>query len=389
MGGRHYYLAEELARLGHKVYVVAASANHLLHTQPHLTGKITFEKINGFTFVWVKMPPYAEAHSKQRALNWFLFPWRVQKLAKIISDKPNAILCSSPSPFAFLGAERLAKKLKAKLIFEVRDIWPLTLTEIGGYSPKHPFIRLMSWVERRAYRKADLVVSNLKNAVEHMVTKGLDPKKFVWLPNGFSLNEVNQKTPLNKQIIAQLPKNKFIVGYTGTIGIANALDSLIKAAAILRKNNDIIFMLVGHGKEKEILKIMANNNQLKNVLFSDSIPKIEIQALLSKFDVCFIGLTKDTLFRFGVSPNKLYDYLFSAKPILYAVDSGNYRPVTDAKAGIQVEPQNPQAIADAVLKLYNMTPKERAKMGENGRKLAMEQYEYGKLARKLEKILYS
>ncbi|MCZ2443349.1 MAG: glycosyltransferase family 4 protein [Flavobacteriales bacterium] len=388
MGGRHFYLAEELAKLGHKVYVVAASANHLLHTQPHLTSKFTFEKISGFTFVWVKMPPYAEAHSKQRALNWFLFPWRIQKLTQVIVDKPDAVLCSSPSPIAFLGAERLAKKLKAKLIFEVRDIWPLTLTEIGGYSPKHPFIRLMGWVERRAYKNADLVVSNLKNAVEHMVTQGLRREKFVWIPNGFSLTEVSQKTPLNKQATNQLPKNKFIVGYTGTIGVANALDSLIEAAAILRKNKDIAFVLVGHGKEKTTLQALVENKQLKNVYFIDSIPKIEIQAMLAEFSVCYMGLTKDPLFRFGVSPNKLFDYLYSGKPVLYAVDSGNYTPIKDSKAGMQIEPQNPQAIADAVLKFYNMTPKERTKMGENGCKVAMQQYEYGKLAKKLEKLLF-
>lgn len=388
MGGRHFYLAEELSKLGHNVYVIAASANHLLHTPPHLTGRLTFEKVGGFTFVWVKIPPYREAHSKQRALNWFLFPWRIQQLANRIPQKPDAILCSSPSPIAFLGAERLAKKFKAKLIFEVRDIWPLTLTEIGGYSPKHPFIRLMGWVERRAYKNADLVVSNLKNAVEHMVTQGLRREKFVWIPNGFSLREVEQKTPLNKHAKAQLPKNKFIVGYTGTMGVANALDTFIEAATLLRKNKDIAFVLVGHGKEKATLQALAENKQIKNVYFIDPIPKIEIQAMLAEFGVCYMGLTKDPLFRFGVSPNKLFDYLYSGKPVLYAVDSGSYTPIKDSKAGMQIEPQNPQAIADAVLELYAMPKAGREKMGQNGRKAALKQYEYGKLAKKLEKLLF-
>lgn len=387
MGGRHFYLAEELAKLGHKVYVVAASANHLLHTQPHLTSKFTFEKISGFTFVWVKMPPYAEAHSKQRALNWFLFPWRIQKLTQVIVDKPDAVLCSSPSPIAFLGAERLAKKLKAKLIFEVRDIWPLTLTEIGGYSPKHPFIRLMGWVERRAYKNADLVVSNLKNAVEHMVTQGLRREKFVWIPNGFSLTEVSQKTPLNKQATNQLPKNKFIVGYTGTIGVANALDSLIEAAAILRKNKDIAFVLVGRGKEKQALQALATGKKLTNVTFIDPIPKIEIQAMLSRFDACFIGWLNDNLYRFGIGANKIPEYLYSSIPIIHAY-SGACDPILEASAGLVVEPQNPQALATAIVKLCEMTPAQRREMGQNGRKAALEQYEYGKLAKKLEKLLF-
>lgn len=388
IGGRHFYLAEELAKLGHKVYVIAASANHLLHTQPALDGAFTFEKVAGFTFVWVKMPSYVEAHSKQRALNWFLFPWRIQKLSRLIPDKPDAVLCSSPSPIAFLGAERLAKKLKAKILFEVRDIWPLTLVELGGYSPKHPFIRLMQWVENRAYKKSDKVLSNLKNSVEHMVEHGLERSRYSWVPNGFSLSEVRAKAALNAEAANQLPKNKFIVGYTGTIGVANTLDTLVQAAEILKNNQNIAFVLVGRGKEKQALQEMVAEKQLANVCFIDPIPKVEIQAMLARFDVCFIGLTKDPLFRFGVSPNKLFDYLYSGKPILYAIDSGEYKPVNDAGAGFQLEPQNPQAIADAVLRLYNMSSEERLQMGANGHKAAIEHYEYGMLARKLEKILF-
>src|SRR5690554_4522725 len=105
VGGRHFYLAQELAKQGHKVYVIASSANHLLRSSPNLEGRVTLEPIAGFTFVWIKMPQYAEAHSRQRALNWFLFPWRILKLARLIPDKPDAVLCSSPSPMAFLGAQ--------------------------------------------------------------------------------------------------------------------------------------------------------------------------------------------------------------------------------------------------------------------------------------------
>lgn len=122
MGGRHFYLADELGKLGYKVYVIAAGYTHLLRKPPALKDRFSFEAQDNFTFVWVNMPEYKEAHSKQRVLNWFLFPWRLQKLAKIIPDKPDAILCSSPSPIAFLGAEKLAKKFKARLVFEVRDI---------------------------------------------------------------------------------------------------------------------------------------------------------------------------------------------------------------------------------------------------------------------------
>lgn len=387
MGGRHFYLAQELAKQGDKVYVIASSANHLLHSQPKLTGDITFEPVAGFTFVWVNMPAYSEAHSKQRALNWFLFPWRIQKLAKLIADKPDAVLCSSPSPIAFLGAQRLAKKFKAKLVFEVRDIWPLTLTEIGGYSPKHPFIRLMQWVENKAYKDSDRVVSNLKNSVEHMVEHGLQKDKFTWVANGFSLDEVNQNTPLTPEVKEDLPKEKFIIGYTGTLGVANSLDTLLEAAELLKEQKDIAFVLVGRGKEKAQLEASVKEKQLSNVTFIDPIPKVQIQAMLNEFDACFIGWLKDELYRFGIGANKIPEYLYSGKPIIHGY-SGNCDPVVDFNAGLTVEAENPQALADAILKLYQMPEAERKQMGESGRKAALEQYEYGMLAKKLEKVLF-
>lgn len=386
IGGRHFYLAQELAKQGHKVYVIASSANHLLHTAPKLTGDFTFEPVAGFTFVWVKMQPYFEAHSKQRALNWFLFPWCMQKLAKLIKDKPDAVLCSSPSPIAFLGAQRLAKKFKAKLVFEVRDIWPLTLTEVGGYSPKHPFIRLMQWVENKAYRNSDRVVSNLKNSVEHMVEHGLAREKFTWVANGFSLDEVNQKVLLSEGAEQQLPKNKFIVGYTGTLGVANSMDILLKAAEQLKDNAGIAFVLVGRGKEKETLQAQAREKNLTNVTFIDPIPKVQIQAMLSQFDACYIGWLKDELYRFGIGANKIPEYLYSGKPVIHAY-SGTCDPIAEFQAGICTEAENPQALADAVLKLYQMSVKQRQQMGDNGRKAALEHYEYGMLAKKLANVL--
>lgn len=388
MGGRHFYLAEELAKQGHRVYVIASAFSHLLHTKPALNEKFKIEKTAGLNFVWVKMPVYAQAHSKQRIFNWFLFPWRIQQLTKIIPDAPDVVLCSSPSLISFLGAQRLAKRFKARLVFEVRDIWPLTLIELGGHSPKHPFIRFMQWLERKAYRDADLVLSNLKNAVEHMVGQGLRREKFAWVPNGFSLDEVNKQVPIGDSVKALLPKNKFIVGYTGTLGVANALTALIDAAEILKENKDIFFVLVGHGKEGESLQKLVEVKQLNNVMFISAIPKVQIQSMLKEFDACFIGLTKDPLFRFGVSPNKLFDYFYSGKPVLYAIESGAYKPVADAGAGCQIEPESPQAIAQAVLELYAMPKAQRDQMGANGHKAAMEQYEYAMLAKKLAELVF-
>ena len=388
VGGRHYYFAKSLAQLGYEVYLVGAAFTHLLREPPVLENNFKVEPIaDNFNFVWVKMPTYAEAHSKKRLANWFSFAWKITKLKNIL-PKPDVILYSSPSLVGYLGAEKLARDLSVPLAFEVRDIWPLTLCELGGYSENHPFIRLLQWIEDRAYKNSDFVLSNLKNSYEHMQSRGMKSEKFAWVPNGFLKEEVESAQPLEQSTLNQLPKDKFIVGYAGTLGIANALDSFIRAANELKGYSEIAFVLVGNGKLKQRLQQQVNELGLTNVYFVDAIPKRQVQSLLKVFNVCYIGLTKDPLFRFGVSPNKLFDYLYAGKPILYAIDSGRYTPVTDSQSGIQIEPENVEHIVDGVLKLYNMSPEERAVMGQNGHQEAVQSYEYGSLTKKLASILF-
>ena len=389
MGGRHFYLAQELARMGHQVFVIASSTHHLLSKPIYTKQSIKIEHITPhFNFIWVKGINYPQAHSKKRILNWFLFTWRLRLLAKKIATKPDAILCSSPSPFAFLGAERLAKKFDAKLLFEVRDIWPLTLIEVGGHSKNHPFIKLIQWVEDRAYRNADGVISNLKNSVEHMMQRGMEKRKFTWIPNGFSLSEAEQKAPLPPETLAQIPNNKFIVGYTGTLGLANSMDTLIDAAAILKKYTDISFVLVGHGKEKTVLQEKVKFKALNNVTFIDAIPKNQIQSMLIEFDACFIGWRKENLYHFGIGANKIPEYLFSGKPIIHAF-SGVCDPIEEYKAGLICEAENPEALAQTILHMQQISAKKRQTMGANGRAAALAHYEYSQLAKKLVTLLFT
>ncbi|WP_180062667.1 glycosyltransferase family 4 protein [Acinetobacter sp. YH12114] len=388
MGGRHYYLAQELAKKGYKVYLIAGRYSHLLRQPKQFSEPYLLEKIDkNFTFVWVNLPEYQEAHSKQRVLNWFKFSWALTKLTSVITDRPDAILYSSPSPIGYLGAKYLANKFKSKFVFEVRDIWPLTLIELGGHSPKHPFVRFMQWIEDRAYQKSDYVFSNLFNAVEHMMSRGLNPKKFNWIPNGISINEVMNKEELSQDVLSQLPKNKFIVGYTGTIGVANAIDDLIDAAKLLLAYKDIHFVLVGSGKEKQYLVQKALDLGLDNITFIDAIPKKQIQSMLSTFDICYIGWQKNSLYRFGIAPNKLPEYLYAGKPIIHAF-SGKGDIVQQANAGITIEAEDPQAIADAVMRLYGLSDSERSVLGNNGHQYVLQHLEYKMIAEKLESIIF-
>lgn len=384
LGGRHFYLAKELAKQGHTVYVVAASYTHLLRNPKNFSADYHVEDISGFKFVWVNVPRYAHAHDRKRIMNWFKFAWKIRRLPDVILDRPDVVLFSSPSLIPFLSAKKLAKKFNAKLAFEVRDIWPLTFIEIGGYSIKHPFIRLLQWIEHKAYRESDVVLSNLPNAVEHMKACGMEASKFSWIPNGIDLDEILNPEPLHQSFLKAIPSNKFLVGYTGTLGVANSLDTLIKAARILKAQTDLAFVLVGSGKERDYLKCQAKD--LDNVIFIDSVKKTHVQSVLKVFDVCFIGWRNEWIYRFGIAPNKLPEYMIAAKPIIHAY-SGFFDFVSEAKAGISVPAEDPQAIADAVIELKSRTDEELKSIGLNGHLYVLKNHNYSYIADKLVKAL--
>ena len=376
---RHYYLGKEFVKLGHKVTIISSSYSHLFKNLP----KVKKETIDGIDYLWLKTFNYGNSHDKRRVLKWFLFTFKCFLLPFKLK-RPDVIIVSPMAPFPILPAWILSRIYGAKLIYEVKDIWPLSLIEIGGFKPSHPFIKLMSWFEKFALIKSDIIVSNLQNYGEHIKENiGLN-RDFKWISNGIDLDELSQIEPLNKDIIDLIPKDKFIVGYVGTVGVANALDSFLEAAILLKEKKEILFVIVGDGQEKQ--KLMDKYNVLDNVLFIDFIPKKQVQSMLKLFDVCYIGLQRKSIFKYGVSPNKLYDYMYGGKPVLYAVNSGTNNIVDMSKCGLSVEAQNPKAIADGILKLYHMTEKEREELGKNGKKYVLKHFTYRKLAKKYEEL---
>ena len=384
MGGRYYYFAKELAKQGHNVHLIAGSNSHILQQPPTLDKDYMIEHVSkNFNFVWIKTSKYSNVRDTKRVLNWFRFAWKLLKLSKIIKDKPDTILYGSPSLIPFLSAQRLAMKFKTKLIFEVRDIWPLTLIELGGYSSKNPFIRFMQWIEDKAYKDSDIVISNLSNAAEHMVARGMVREKFIWIPNGFHLSELQNPEPLSISIKSELPRDKFIIGYTGTLGLANALDTFIEGARLLKDYKEIAFVLVGKGKDKSTLVEQAKD--LNNVYFIEPVEKKQIQNMLAEFDVCYLGSKKKNIYRFGIASIKLPEYMLAAKPIINANSAANDL-VELAKAGLSTPAEDPSAVADAVLKLKNMPLEKRKQLGQNGHTYVLEHHDYAKLTQKLVNI---
>jgi glycosyltransferase involved in cell wall biosynthesis len=389
---RPYYLAREWIKMGHNVTIVASSFSHLRHTEVSISGRITTEVIDGICYVWLKTPSYS-GNGIGRVINMFSFTKSLYFLdERTIGFKPDVVIASSPHPFVIYPARRIQKKYKSKLVFEVRDLWPLTLKELGGISKWHPFVLLMQHAEDYAYRKADKVVSLLPKAIDYMVGRGMSPEKFVYVPNGIAIEEwqdnSNSIPSDHLDILKKLRKEgNLIVGYVGSHGVANSLNYLIEAAYIL-KTEPISFVLVGQGPEKKKLEEGVKRKGLNNVIFLPPVPKPSIPSLLSLMDVLYIGLQRKLLFSFGVSPNKLMDYMMSGKPIIHAIEAGNDL-VEESGCGISVPPENSFEIASAVRRLKNMSLLERGEMGLKGKKYLLSNFDFKSLANKFLDIMTS
>jgi len=380
---RHYYLAKELIKLGYKVVIISASYSHLFRNLPKVSKKFTHEIIDGIDYYWIRVKKYKNSLDKMRVLKWMQFSLYLLLLPFKKIPHPDAIILSPMATTPVLPTYLIAKIKHSKFIFEVKDIWPLSLEEIGRYSRYHPFIILLRLFELFALKKSDYIVSNLPNYGQHLKHYGIN-RDFVYIPNGIYLSEIQEAEPLDNEILEMIPKNKFIIGYAGTVGLANALEYLINAAKILEKNDKIAILIVGEGQEKK--KLIELVRGLKNIQFIHAVQKQQVTSILKHFDVCYIGLRKSSLFEYGVSPNKIFDYMYSGKPIISSI-STKKDLVTMAKCGISVEAENSKAIADAIIKLYRMSPEQRAKMGQNGKEYVLKYHTYEKLALQYKEIL--
>jgi glycosyltransferase involved in cell wall biosynthesis len=379
---RHYYLARALTEQGHRVVVVSGTRSHLFTQPPQVRRRFTSEVIDGVTYCWVAVPDYQRAISLRRVLNMAAFALRLARLPVGRLPAPDAILVSSPSLFPLPVAARWARRFGARLVFEIRDIWPLTLRELGELSERHPLVAIMQRLEDYGYRRADAVVSVLPAAEAHMVSRGLDPQKFHYVPNGIDLT--SPPTPGDAPGVRDaIRPGTFTVGFVGTLGRANVLETLIDAARLLGPAEAQI-VIVGHGPERD--QLAARAADLSNVTFVGPIPKEQVAAAVGLFDACYVGYRRSSLYRFGVSPNKLYEYMAAGRPILFAADAAN-QPVSEADGGRTVAPEDPVALAAAIRSLAAASEEERARLGANARAYVEQRHDYGRLSRELAAIL--
>ena len=377
---RPYYLAREWVKLGHNVTIVGANFSHLRIKQPQ-AGE---ESIDGIRYVWLDTPVY-QGNDIGRIKNMLSFLWKLYRQEKWLAGefKPDVVIASSTYPLDIYPANYIAKKYKAKLVFEVHDIWPLTPMEIGHMSKYHPFIMVMQMAENYMCRHVDKLISILPKAEEHYREHGLSPGKFCHVPNGVVLDNISREEDdlpehyieLFKELRAQ---NKFVLGYVGGMAKSNALAAFLEAAERV-KDLPVDMVLVGGGAEKDNLLDLVQKYGLKQIHFLPSVSKSLVPKLLSQMDALYIGWQDSKLYQYGVSANKIFDYLLAEKPILWAGNTGN-NPVKEAGAGIAVASSQPVDIASAIERLADTDKSQLARWGANGGVYVKANHNYRKLA---------
>ncbi len=387
-GTRHFHLAEYLRRYGWNASVIAASVELNTGRQRLAPGvKQRIECVKGIPFLWVRTPEYS-GNGGGRMMNMLSYSWKVL-LRGTTRDlpRPDAIIGSSVHPFAAVAAAFLAKRYRVPFVFEVRDLWPQTLIDMGRLKERSITASVMRALELWLYRRAERIITLLPKADEYIVPLGISKDKITWIPNGVDLSLFP-----TGELETAAQDDEFTLMYFGAHGQANGLADLMSAFKLVEDNprgRRIRLRLIGDGPLKLELIAQARDLGLRNVSFEPPVGKSEIPALASEADEFVITvLNLPRLYRYGISMNKLFDYLAASRPIVIASDAAN-DPVREAGAGITVAPGDPAKLAEAILRLSEMSKSARNVLGAAGRKYVEVNHGFDHLAGRLAKLLDS
>ena len=388
---RHYDIVNGLRKYNWEVDVFASDFNLSQRSFKKLKRfqLIYTESINGSKWHWLRVSPYKKNHLK-RILNLIsfciaifiniLFKFLVNSTNK---KQPDVFLASSPQLPAAFTTFLLAKILSKPFILEVRDLWPQVLIDQGGKNPNSIEIKILALMEKILYKYSSALVVLSKGSENYLKVKGAG--NIFWLPNG---------PDLKKFKFSELPEERFEKGkrrlfkilYAGAHGEANDLSNIVKTAKILIEF-PIEFTFIGDGPLK--FSLMKESKGFKNIIFKEPIPKKLIPNYMSKFDAILLSLNEVSVFKYGVSPNKLYDAYALGRPVISTALGDVNNEIEEYNLGVTAPPNNPNLLAESIKTLIKKSRKERESMAFNARKIAEEIYSREKIIRKYNDLLRS
>jgi hypothetical protein len=371
------------AKNSYNVRLITSNSSHLKNTLPQFSGSYKDMAFDGYQVTWVNTPNYTKSASIKRIFSWFWFELFVILMAfNKKYEKPDIVIASSLSIMSVFSGCFYKKIFKAKFIFEVRDIWPQTLIDVNGMSPKHPLVWFLDKVESLGYRYADDIIGTMPGLNIHVEEKVGLGNKVTFIPQGVNLYfYMNLQEKIDAQFIENfIPKNKFIVTYTGTLGKANAMKAVIKAAEILDKegNNEIVFLIVGNGGLKKELMELASH--LDNVIFAPAVKKEQVQHILSLSHLLVASVRNDNIYKYGLSLNKFVDYMYSKKPII-CMFSGYRTMINEAGCGEFTPADNSHQFAETIKKYQSLPSHKLECMGAKGHNFLVEKRNFNVLGK--------
>lgn len=386
-------LAEHWARSGHDVSVLTGFPNHPTGVVPEewrarlrrLTYTHKFGEAKVFR-TWLWPLPNRKAHERMRNYASFCLSAALRGLGL---RRPDVIIATSPQLLVALTGWWLAFVRQVPFIFEVRDLWPESLTAVGIGDEKSLLHRSLAHVAAFLYERADQIVVVSPAFREHLAARWRVPlEKIAVVENGVETDLFTSSPPtVSLNFRRQLGvEGEFLVCYAGTMGIAHGLETVLDAAGELqRQSSGVRFLLVGDGAEKARIKTMANSRRLENIRFLDQQPREKMPIIISASDVCLVLLKKTEIFK-TVIPTKMLEFMSCARPVIVGVEGLARQIVDEAGAGLTIEPENSQELVRAILQLA--ANRERASgYGQKGREYIVRNFARKKMAEKYLGIL--
>jgi glycosyltransferase involved in cell wall biosynthesis len=374
----------ELARMGHQSIIITSTSNRLANV-PAVTESYLLQRVDGVQVWWVKTLNYQAAKSIWRILSWFHFEWRLLRMPKAKLPRPDAIVVSSLSLLTVLNGFFMRWRYGARLVFEIRDIWPLTITEEGGFSTYNPLVLGLAYIERLGYLYSDALVGTMPNLGEHVSQVLGEPKPTYCIPMGVDEDSLKTVDDLPSDFVSKyIPLGKFVIAHVGSIGITNALDTMLECARAMDDESSIHFLVVGDGDLR--VYYQQKYASLKNLTFVPPVPKSMVPAILSHCDLLYLSTHPSRVWKFGQSLNKLVDYMLAGKPIV-ASYTGFQSMINEANCGSFVPAGNVELLCLEFKRYARMPPSVRDEVGGRGRKWLLDNRLYPKLAGDYLKIL--
>ena len=329
-GTRHYGLARHAERLGYRVIIIAASVEHLTGRQRLESGETArLEEIGGVSFLWLKTSEYS-GNGTDRIRDMMEYFWRaLRRSTTACLPAPDFIIGSSVHPLAALAAERLAARHEVPFLFEIRDLWPETLIQMGRLRSESIMAVILRRLESWLCLKARKVIVLLPRAHDYLVHYGVPEDKVVWIPNGADPELFAYRPPATQEGLT--------VMYLGAHGAANGLVPIVEAISDYARRSGtgrVRFRFVGDGPEKPHLRALAGQLGVEKLIsFEPSVSKQQLPEVAAQADAFILNMRNLDLYRYGFSFNKLFDYMAAGRPVIFAAPSDD-NPIAEANAGI-------------------------------------------------------